>query len=149
MRALIQRVKRARVTVDDVVIGDISSGLLILLGVEENDTTNEIEWLAGKCVRMRLFPDEMGVMNRSVMEFDGDIMIVSQFTLAADIRKGNRPSYIRAMRPPESEQLYESFCAKIEEMAGKKVQRGRFGADMDIELVNWGPVTIVADTPLT
>lgn len=148
MRAVIQRVAYARV---DIPLSDgegmeragkIGRGLLILLGVETGDTEAEVDWLVRKCTAMRIFNDDAGVMNRSVVDIGGDIMVVSQFTLAADIRKGNRPSYIRAAGHELAVPLYESFCRKTEEVLGRPVARGRFGADMKVSLLNDGPVTI-------
>ena len=124
----------------------IKTGLLVLLGIEEADTPEDIEWLSGKLVRLRVFPDDQGVMNRSVQETGGDITVVSQFTLHASTKKGNRPSYSRAARPEIAIPLYEAFVRKLSEDLGKPVQTGEFGADMKVGLVNDGPVTIVMDT---
>lgn len=146
MKALIQRVTSSSVTIDGDVVGEIGHGLMILLGVVEGDTEADAEWLSGKCVRMRIFADENGVMNRSVIDTDGEVLVVSQFTLAANIKKGNRPSYIEAAGHETAIPLYESFCSHIETLIGKKVARGRFGADMKVKLINDGPVTIIADS---
>lgn len=146
MKALIQRVKEAQVDISGKNVSKIGVGMMILLGVVEGDTDKDIEWLASKCAAMRIFPDDNGVMNRSISEAGGEILVVSQFTLAADIRKGNRPSYIRAMRPPESEEMYECFCRRLAEISGCRLATGVFGADMDVKLVNHGPVTIIADS---
>lgn len=148
MIALIQRVKKAAVSVDGETVGKISCGLLILLGVVEGDTEKDLEWLVKKCSMMRIFPDENGVMNRSVIDAGGEVLSISQFTLAADIKKGNRPSYIKAMRPENAILFYDRFCTMMSEAIGKKVEKGVFGADMDVELTNWGPVTIIADSSL-
>ncbi len=146
MKAVIQRVTYASVTIDGEVVGIIGHGLMILLGVVDGDTDADVEWLSGKCARMRIFADENGVMNRSVIDTDGEILVVSQFTLAANIKKGNRPSYIEAAGHETAIPLYESFCSHIEQLTGKKTARGRFGADMKVELINDGPVTIIADS---
>ena len=146
MRAVVQRVSEASVTISGEIKAAIKTGLLILLGVEESDTAEDIEWLSGKLVRLRIFPDDQGVMNRSVQETGGDIIVVSQFTLHASTKKGNRPSYSRAARPEIAVPLYEAFVRKLSEDLGKPVQTGEFGADMKVGLVNDGPVTIVMDT---
>lgn len=148
MRAVIQRVSRASVTIENAVKGRIERGLLALLAVEEADTPEDIEWLSGKIVRLRIFPDENGVMNRSVQETGGDILLVSQFTLYASTRKGNRPSYSRSAGPPTAIPLYEAFVRRLVADLGKPVQTGEFGADMRVELVNDGPVTIIIDSKL-
>lgn len=134
--------------IDSVVKGKIERGLLILLAVEEADTGVDIEWLSGKIVRLRIFPDENGVMNRSVQETGGDILLISQFTLYASTRKGNRPSYSRSAGPQAAIPLYEAFVRRLSADLGKPVQTGEFGADMKVELVNDGPVTIVIDSKL-
>ena len=146
MRAVIQRVKEAKVTVEDKDISKIGQGLLILIGVEDDDTDEDIEWLAGKIVRLRIFDDEKGVMNLSVQDINGGILVVSQFTLHANIKKGNRPSYIRASKPDFAVPVYEKFVAKIEELIMKKAGTGIFGAMMEVSLVNDGPVTIIIDS---
>lgn len=146
MIALIQRVKHASVTIGHKVHSKIDTGLLILLGVVEGDTETDLEWTVKKCAKMRIFPDDNNVMNRDITEFEGDILAVSQFTLAADIRKGNRPSYIKAMRPEKAEEFYDRFCTRLSEESGTDVKTGVFGADMDVDLLNWGPVTILVDS---
>src|SRR6267378_4149888 len=146
MRAVIQRVSEARVVIESAVKGRIQEGLAVLLAVEEADTPEDIEWLSGKIVRLRIFPDGQGVMNRSVQEVGGDILLISQFTLFASTKKGNRPSYSRAARPEIAVPLFEAFTRKLSEDLGKPVQTGEFGADMKVSLVNDGPVTIVIDS---
>lgn len=146
MRAVVQRVAQATVTIDDQVRGSISTGLLVLLGIEAADTPEDIVWLCGKLVRMRLFADEAGLMNRSVQEVGGGILAISQFTLLASTRKGNRPSFVRAARPAEAIPLYQAFVAQLERELGRPVQTGEFGADMKVALLNDGPVTIIIDT---
>ena len=146
MRAVIQRVSNASVRIDGQITAAIEHGLLILLGIEEADTAEDSEWLSGKIVRLRIFNDDAGVMNRSVQEVDGGLLVVSQFTLFASTKKGNRPSYIRAARPEIAIPLYEQFVARLAADAGKPVQTGQFGAHMDVSLVNDGPVTILIDT---
>jgi D-aminoacyl-tRNA deacylase len=146
MRAVIQRVSEASVTIGGQVRGAIGPGLLVLVGIEEFDATEDIEWLSGKIVRLRVFNDEQGVMNRSVQEAGGGLLVISQFTLHASTRKGNRPSYIRAARPELAIPLYEAFCRRLEADLGREIQTGEFGADMKVGLVNDGPVTICMDT---
>jgi len=146
MRAVIQRVTHASVTIDGEKISAIDNGLLILLGIEENDTQEDANWLAQKIARLRIFDDENGVMNRSVVDVDGQILAVSQFTLYASYKKGNRPSWLRAARHEISIPLYDYFCEKISDEIGKKTQKGVFGANMKVELLNDGPVTICIDT---
>ncbi|TDQ30655.1 D-aminoacyl-tRNA deacylase [Zeaxanthinibacter enoshimensis] len=146
MRAVVQRVSRAGVTVEGEQISAISGGLLILLGVEEADTREDITWLSRKIANLRIFNDEDGVMNRSLLEEDGDAIVVSQFTLHASTKKGNRPSYTRAAKPDTAIPLYEQFVRQLEDDLGKKVGTGSFGADMKVELLNDGPVTIIIDT---
>lgn len=146
MRAVIQRVSSASVTISGITKSSINSGLLVLLGIEEGDGADDSEWLCGKLVRLRVFNDEQGVMNRSVQETGGDILTVSQFTLYASTKKGNRPSYIRAARPETAIPLYEMFLNKLAAELGKAVPSGEFGADMQVSLVNDGPVTILIDT---
>ncbi|MEC4114396.1 D-aminoacyl-tRNA deacylase [Myroides pelagicus] len=146
MRTVIQRVQEASVTVDGNVIGQISQGLLVLVGIEEIDTQQDIDWLSGKIVNLRIFEDEEGVMNKSVKDIGGEILVVSQFTLHASTKKGNRPSYIRAAKPDFAIPMYEQFVKKVEEDLGKQVQTGMFGADMKVRLLNDGPVTISIDT---
>jgi D-tyrosyl-tRNA(Tyr) deacylase len=146
MRVLIQRVKRASVTVDGELISQIAQGLLVLLGICDEDNHEDIEWLTKKISNIRLFDDENGVMNRSVMDIDGEILAVSQFTLMASTKKGNRPSYIKAAKPEISVPLYEEFCNEMEIVLNKPIKRGVFGADMKVELLNDGPVTIFIDS---
>ena len=146
MRAVIQRVSEASVTISGQIRGAIQKGLLVLLAVEEADTPEDIEWLSGKIVRLRIFSDDQGMMNRSVQEAGGDILLISQFTLFASTKKGNRPSYSRAARPEIAVPLYEAFTRKLSEDLGKPVKTGEFGADMKVSLVNDGPVTIVIDS---
>ena len=148
MRAVIQRVSEAKVTIGERVKGAIGAGLLVLVAVEEADTAEDIEWLSGKIVRLRIFNDESGVMNRSVQEANGDILLVSQFTLFASTRKGNRPSYIRSAKPEIAIPLFEKFMVRLEQDFGKPIQTGEFGADMQVSLVNDGPVTIIIDSKL-
>lgn len=146
MRAVIQRVSEAKVTIDGNVKGAIEQGLLVLLAIEEADTDDDIEWLSGKIVRLRIFNDENGVMNRSVQEVNGGILAISQFTLFASTKKGNRPSYIRSARPEFAIPLYERFLARLTQDFGKPIQTGEFGAHMLVSLVNDGPVTIIIDS---
>jgi D-tyrosyl-tRNA(Tyr) deacylase len=146
MRAVIQRVTSASVTIEGAVRASIAHGLLLLLGVEESDTQEDMDWLCGKLVRLRIFNDEAGVMNRSVQEAGGDLLVVSQFTLFASTKKGNRPSYSGAARPEVALSLYELFLRRLAEAFGRPVQAGQFGADMKVALVNDGPVTILIDT---
>lgn len=146
MRIVIQRVSHASVTIDGNVKSKIGKGYLILLGIEEADSTEDIDWLCHKVVGLRVFEDENGVMNRSIMDVDGDIIVVSQFTLMASYKKGNRPSYIRAAGHSTAIPLYETFCSTLSRELGKNVQTGEFGADMKVELLNDGPVTICMDT---
>lgn len=146
MRVLIQRVKEASVTIDGEVISLIHNGLLVFVGITDNDSREDIQWLTKKIANIRLFDDENGVMNRSVIESGGDILAVSQFTLMASIKKGNRPSYIKAARPEISVPLYEEFCSEMELAVNKPIQRGVFGADMKVRLLNDGPVTIFIDS---
>lgn len=146
MRVVIQRVTRASVTVEGNVIGKIGQGLLILVGVEDVDTVQDIEWLSGKIVNLRIFEDENGVMNKSVKEVEGEVLLVSQFTLHASTKKGNRPSYIKASKPDFAIPMYEKFIKQLEQDLDKSIQTGEFGADMKVELLNDGPVTIVIDS---
>ena len=146
MRVVLQRVKRVSVTVDNQVVGSINEGLLILLGIETADTQEDIDWLCGKICRMRIFNDAEGVMNLSLEENGAEALVVSQFTLHASTKKGNRPSYIKAARPEQAELLYEQFKTKLSGMLNQPVASGTFGAMMDVELVNDGPVTILADS---
>jgi D-tyrosyl-tRNA(Tyr) deacylase len=146
MRILIQRVDEASVEIDNKIKSAIREGLLVLLGIEEADTEADSEWLAGKVTGLRIFDDENGVMNRSVLEVDGDILVVSQFTLHAMTRKGNRPSYIKAAKHEIAIPLYDHFCRELSLKLGKEVQTGTFAADMKVSLVNNGPVTIWIDS---
>ena len=146
MRAVLQRVSKASVTVDGQVVSSIGDGLLVLLGIEDADGQEDVEWLANKMVNLRIFNDENNVMNRSVVDIDGEIIVVSQFTLHAQTKKGNRPSYIKAAKPNVAIPMYEGFVAVLEQKLGKKVGTGIFGADMKVELLNDGPVTIIIDT---
>lgn len=146
MIAVIQRVSQASVTIDQIVKSSIGSGLLVLVGIEEADGDEDIDWLAAKIVNLRIFNDAAGVMNVSLLDAGGDLLVVSQFTLHASTKKGNRPSYIKAARPETAIPLYEKFVRKLETNAGKSVQTGEFGADMKVALINDGPVTILIDT---
>ncbi|MHA7056211.1 D-aminoacyl-tRNA deacylase [Aquimarina sp. M1] len=146
MRAVVQRVSKASVTVEGEKISQISRGLLILIGIEEQDTKEDIVWLTGKISKLRIFGDHKGVMNKSVKDTDGEVIVVSQFTLHASTRKGNRPSYTKAAKPEISLPLYEEFIKQLEFELGKNVGTGVFGADMKVSLLNDGPVTIIIDT---
>ena len=146
MRLVIQRVKEASVIIDGKAVSAIGHGLFILVGVENGDTEAEMEWLAAKAAGLRIFNDEDGVMNRSVVDVDGQLRAVSQFTLTASTKKGNRPSYIRAAGYELAVPLYDKFCLRLSEIAGRPVQKGVFGADMQCALVNDGPVTIIIDS---
>lgn len=146
MRAVIQRVREASVTIEGETISSISTGLLVLLGIEEADTAADISWLCPKIAKMRLFSDQEGKMNLSLSEIHGEILIVSQFTLHASTRKGNRPSFLRSAAPDHSQPLYEAFCEAMEREIGRPVGRGVFGGDMQVSLTNDGPVTIWIDT---
>ena len=146
MRLLIQRVKRASVEIEGVIKGAIGKGLLVLVGVTHEDTEEDLEYLAQKLLKLRIFDDEQGVMNLDVQQVAGELLVVSQFTLLASTRKGNRPSYIAAAPEAVSKPMYERFVARMESLTGRKVQTGEFGADMQIELVNDGPVTIWIDS---
>jgi D-tyrosyl-tRNA(Tyr) deacylase len=146
MRIVIQKVKEASVAVDCEIVSAINKGLLVLVGVENDDSEQDIEYLIKKTTQLRIFDDENGVMNLSVKDINGDIIIVSQFTLQANTKKGNRPSYIRAAKPDFSVPMYEKFIAAMEQALGKKVGTGKFGAMMDVKLINDGPVTIIIDS---
>jgi|TARA_B110000240_G_scaffold97067_1_gene109896 D-tyrosyl-tRNA(Tyr) deacylase len=146
MRVVIQLVKQASVAVEGKLISEIKKGYLILLGIIEEDTQEDINWLAGKIARLRIFSDENGAMNNSIIEANGDVIVVSQFTLQAKTKKGNRPSFIKAARPEIAIPLYEKFIIQLENELGKKVQTGEFGAMMDVALINDGPVTILIDS---
>ncbi len=148
MRLVIQRVSSASVSVDGKLHSAVDRGMLVLVGVENGDTEADMQWLAAKTVSLRIFDDENGVMNRSVADVGGDILVVSQFTLTASTRKGNRPSYIRAAGHELAVPLYENFCMELSRLLGREVKRGIFGADMKVSLVNDGPVTIVIDSRL-
>ena len=146
MKAVIQRVSQASVTINDNIVGDINKGLLVLVGLEDADNHEDIDWLTSKIANLRIFGDENDVMNLSLKDIDGEMIIVSQFTLHALTKKGNRPSYIKAAKPEIAIPLYENFVLKMELELGKKVQTGQFGADMKVSLINDGPVTIIIDT---
>lgn len=146
MIAVVQRVSGARVEIDGVAVASIAHGLLVLLGVGENDTVEDAEWLASKIVNMRIMADENAVMNLCVKDVDGDLLVVSQFTLHASTKKGNRPSYMKAAQPEVAIPLYETFLSRAQDHLGKPVQAGRFGADMKVSLTNDGPVTIIIDS---
>lgn len=148
MRILIQRVKKASVTIAEEISGKIEQGLLIFVGIEDADTEDDILWLANKAINIRLFNDENDVMNKSVLDMGGDILLVSQFTLHASTKKGNRPSYIKASKPEHAIPLYENMIRTLSRLLGKPVQTGRFGADMQVELINDGPVTIWIDSKI-
>ena len=146
MKAVIQRVTKASVTIDGIEVASIKDGLLILLGIINEDSQEEISWLSNKIANLRIFGDEGGVMNKSVIDIKGDAIVVSQFTLHANTKKGNRPSYIKAAKPDVAIPLYEQFVSHLEADLSRKVQTGEFGADMKVELLNDGPVTIIIDT---
>ncbi|MEZ5328443.1 MAG: D-aminoacyl-tRNA deacylase [Verrucomicrobiales bacterium] len=146
MRALLQRVSEGSVTIDGKVTGKIGVGLVILLGIEEADDNSDVDWLVGKICRMRIFGDDDGLMNRSVQDIGGDALVVSQFTLHASTRKGNRPSFIKAARPEQAIPLYEAMITALSKELGRPVATGEFGADMNVALVNDGPVTIWIDS---
>jgi D-tyrosyl-tRNA(Tyr) deacylase len=148
MRAIIQRVTQAQVQIDGKLFSEIRNGLLVLLGIEDADSDEDLNWLAQKMVNLRVFNDENGVMNISLIDTNFDVLLVSQFTLFASTKKGNRPSYIKASRPEFAIPLYEKMIAKLEELLGKKIATGLFGADMNISLTNNGPVTIMIDSKL-
>lgn len=146
MKAVIQRVLKANVTIEGVKVSSIENGLLVLLGIVDEDNFEDIKWLSNKLVNLRVFGDDKGVMNKSVKDSGGDIIVVSQFTLHASTKKGNRPSYIKAAKPDVAIPLYVSFVENLESDLGKRIQTGKFGADMKVELLNDGPVTIIIDT---
>jgi len=146
MRAVVQRVSKAQVAVEGEMVSRISHGLLILLGVENEDSNEDVQWLSKKIANLRIFNDENGVMNRSLVQIDGEAIVVSQFTLHASTKKGNRPSYLKAAKPEKAIPVYERFISQVEMDIGKKVGTGVFGADMKVELLNDGPVTIIIDT---
>ncbi|RPA68165.1 D-tyrosyl-tRNA(Tyr) deacylase [Cyclobacteriaceae bacterium YHN15] len=146
MIAVIQRVSESSVKIEGEIKGAIGLGLLVLLGIEDADNQEDIEWLSKKIINLRIFPDDLGVMNRSILDAQGDILLISQFTLHASIKKGNRPSYIKAAKPDYAIPMYEQFIKRLEAELGKKIQTGEFGADMKVLLVNDGPVTIIIDS---
>ena len=146
MKAVVQRVKRSSVTIDGKVVGEIGQGLMVLLGVSEDDTERECDYLADKIAGLRIFEDDAGKMNRSLLDIQGEMLIVSQFTLCADVHKGNRPSFIESAPPQEANALYEAFCSALSENGVRKVEKGVFGAHMEVSLLNNGPVTILYDT---
>lgn len=146
MIAVIQRVSEASVTINSAIKGEIGKGLMILLGIEDSENQEDIEWLTKKIINLRIFPDENEVMNKSLLDVDGDILLISQFTLHASTKKGNRPSYIKAAKPDFAIPMYEKFIFVLEKEFGKSIQTGEFGADMKVALVNDGPVTIVIDS---
>jgi len=146
MKAVIQRVSQASVTINDDKVASINSGLVVLLGIVNDDAVEDITWLSNKIVNMRIFPDTEGVMNNSILDNQGDIIVVSQFTLHANTKKGNRPSYIKAAKPDVAIPLYQDFIKQMETVLGKEIQTGEFGADMQVALINDGPVTIIIDT---
>lgn len=148
MRIVIQRTSRASVSVKPDYVRQIGAGLMVLVGVEKGDTAEDAEYLARKTAALRIFDDDAGVMNRSVVDIDGEILAISQFTLLASTRKGNRPSYIRSAGGDEARELYETYCRRLAEAAGREVKQGVFGAHMEVELVNDGPVTIIIDSRL-
>lgn len=146
MRVVIQRVKEASVKVDGQIVGQIAGGLLVLVGIEDADSDEDIIWLSNKMVNLRIFDDENGVMNKSVIDINGNILLISQFTLHASTKKGNRPSYIKASKPEFAIPMYEKMIAQLEKDLSKKIETGIFGADMKVSLLNDGPVTIIIDT---
>lgn len=146
MKIVIQRVSRASVTIDKEQVAGINQGLLILLGIVNDDTQDDIDWLCNKIANLRVFSDEEGVMNKSLIDINGETIVVSQFTLHASTKKGNRPSYIKAAKPNIAIPLYETFVKRLEHVLGKTIQTGRFGANMQVELINDGPVTIIIDS---
>ena len=148
MKAVIQRVTSANVSVDEQIVGSCNQGYMILFGAVEGDTPEDIDILAQKVVNLRIFCDENDKMNRSILDIDGEILAISQFTLAADVKKGNRPSFIKALEPVKAEEYYDIFCEKLKELGVKKVDKGEFGGDMKVSLTNDGPVTILYDTTI-
>lgn len=146
MKVVIQRVSKGSVTIEGKLVASIGNGLLILLGIIDEDSPDDIKWLSNKIVNLRIFEDENGVMNKSIFDVQGDVIVVSQFTLHASTKKGNRPSYIKAAKPDVAMPLYETFVKQLELDLNKKVQTGQFGADMKVELINDGPVTIIIDS---
>ena len=148
MKAVLQRVRQASVTVDGKITGKIEQGFLILLGIVPEDGQEDIEWLCNKCMNMRIFSDKEGKMNLSIKDIQGQFLVVSQFTLHASTKKGNRPSFIKAAKPDHAIPMYEQFCKVLQSISGLDVQKGIFGADMKVELLNDGPVTIIIDSKL-
>ena len=148
MKAVIQRVSQASVAVDDNIVGSCNQGYMILFGAVEGDTLEDVEILAQKTVNLRIFCDENDKMNKSILDINGEILAISQFTLAADVKKGNRPSFIKALNPETAEKYYDIFCEKLKELGVKKVEKGVFGGDMKVSLINDGPVTILYDTEI-
>ena len=148
MKAVIQRVSQASVAVDDNIVGSCNQGYMILFGAVEGDTLEDVEILAQKTVNLRIFCDENDKMNKSILDINGEILAISQFTLAADVKKGNRPSFIKALHPETAEKYYDIFCEKLKELGVKKVEKGVFGGDMKVSLINDGPVTILYDTEI-
>ena len=146
MRVIIQRVSEAAVRVDGKIVGEIKQGLMVLLGIETADTEEDVDWLLNKTLNLRIFNDADGVMNTSLLDVEGELLVISQFTLMAATKKGNRPSYIRAAKHEQAIPLYESFCAKAQQLLKQTVQKGSFGADMKVSLINDGPVTIQIDS---
>ena len=146
MRVVIQRVKKAKVKINDSVVGKIDMGLLVLVGVEELDAQEDIDWLSKKIVNLRIFSDKSGHMNRSLLDVDGELLLISQFTLHASTKKGNRPSFLKAAKPVFANEMYEKLKDKLSSLLDKEIESGSFGADMQVELLNDGPVTIVIDT---
>ena len=148
MRIVIQRVRNASVTIDGMLHSQIGAGMMVLVGVREGDTIDDVKWLAAKTVALRIYDDENGVMNRSIIDAGGEVLAVSQFTLNASTKKGNRPSYIHAAGHELAVPLYEAYCEQVQQLVGREVKRGIFGADMQVALVNDGPVTIIIDSKL-
>ncbi len=148
MKAVIQRVTESNVKIDGKVIGACNNGYMILFGAVEGDTTADIDILAHKTVNLRVFDDENGKMNKSILDVDGEILVISQFTLAADVKKGNRPSFIKALEPIKASEFYDLYCEKLKELGVKRVEKGEFGGDMKVSLINDGPITILFDTEI-
>lgn len=146
MRVVIQRVSEASVSINNALVGSVTRGLLVLVGIEEADDSSDLEWMARKICHMRIFNDEQGKMNRSVLDIEGEILVISQFTLHARTKKGNRPSFMKAAPPKQAIPLYDQFCNLIENLLDRPIATGKFGADMQIKLINDGPVTIVMDS---
>lgn len=146
MRIVIQRVSKAAVTINQIKKSEIQKGMLILVGIEDSDSDEDIIWLSNKIINLRIFDDENGIMNHSIKDIDGDLLIISQFTLYASTKKGNRPSYIRASKPEMAISLYNKFCEKLNSLLAKEIKTGEFGADMKVNLINDGPITIIIDS---